>query len=82
MKPYLDSLLHALGGFAGSAFVAGLFISGTLVWWVSVGAFVLWSAFGLIREWFQHDDDTPVWNTHRIIEGLAWGVGAALGGLL
>jgi hypothetical protein len=78
---WLDSVWHALGGFAFGLGL-GYAIPGYLDWRVSLIAFGVASFAGLGREMWQHRKDWPVLNLHRVVEGLAWGLGAALGGLL
>lgn len=78
---WLDSVWHALGG-AAFGLAAGALAPSHLDWRVSLGVATLASIGGLGRELWQHRDDTPKLNLHRLGEGIAWGIGAALGGLL
>ncbi|MGH7893870.1 MAG: hypothetical protein ACREQL_04330 [Candidatus Binatia bacterium] len=77
----MGALLHALAGFAVAAALA-LCLPGWLDWRLSLAAVVVLSGYGVWRELSQHRDDRPRLTLHRWIEGLAWGAGAALGGLL
>ena len=79
----LDVILHIIGGaliaFFGflAAFVTGL---------PEVGAFVAGSLVGLFREHEQHNGGNIFdfsWITpSRLLEGVAWGIGAALMALI
>ena len=77
----MDSVIHALVGIVTGG-VASFFLPGTLDLRVSVGMGVGLAAFGLARELYQHWDDRPRLTLHRWIEGLAWGVGGAVGAIL
>ena len=81
LPDWLDSVWHLLGG-AAFGLAVGAIVPGHLDWRVAVGCLGVGNIFGLSRELWQHRNDTPQLNLHRVVEGLAWGVGAGLGGLL
>lgn len=77
-KKVVDWLLHFAGGALGTvlgAWLGSLAGSETAALVASVPVFLV---FGFGREAFQHIDDTPMFNGHRVSEALAWGVGAAV----
>lgn len=81
LPDWLDSVWHLLGG-AAFGLVVGALAPGHLDWRVALGSAAVAALGGLGRELWQHRNDTPQLNLHRVIEGLAWGVGAGLGALL
>lgn len=77
----LDSLYHALGGFS-LYLLPALAAPGWLSWRMALAGFTSFAVAGVLRELEQHWLDTPKLNPHRWLEGLSWGLGAALAGLL
>lgn len=67
----IDLLLHVA---AGALF--GFLLKAW--WWIPVST-ALATAGGFAREYFQHQDEFNWLNTHRTLEALAWGLGAAVG---
>jgi len=81
----LGWLWHGLIGFGTTAAVVGGMIPLRGPWWAAAIPFLMPPLFtlgGYIREWRQHADDDPVFNTHRHIEAVSWGIGSLLAALI
>jgi len=74
----MDNLLHILGG---AALTVPLVLTSNINPFV---VFFVFSAWGLLREQAQknqrgrtfRENWIEIWNTHKLIEGTTWGIGA------